>query len=247
MGIWYTTPMSIYFISDLHLQLSAPKILTTFSHFMANEAKQAQALYILGDLFEAWVGDDDPSKLATSVKASLKNLTQAGVPVYFMRGNRDVAIGERFSQETGVVLLDDPYVADIYNVPVLLMHGDLLCIDDVKYQAFRRKVYEPAFRKRFLSLPLFIRRLIATWARYKSKQHTRATNLQIQDVDMGAVEKVMREHQVQHLIHGHTHRPAIHNMILDGQKAQRIVLPAWHTEGHVLKILPTWEIIQTQW
>lgn len=213
---------------------------------MANEAKHAEALYIIGDLFEAWIGDDDPSTLAKTVKTSLKNLTDSDVPVYFMRGNRDVAIGERFAEETGVTLLDDPYLATIYNVPVLLMHGDLLCIDDVKYQAFRRKVYDPTFRKRFLGLPLFIRRLIAVWARHKSKQYTGATDLRIQDVNAAAVEKIMSQHKVQHLIHGHTHRPAIHKIMVDNKNAQRIVLPAWHDSGHLLKIMPDWQIIQTE-
>lgn len=238
--------MSIYFISDLHLQLSAPKLLKTFTTFMATEAKQAEALYILGDLFEAWIGDDDSSKLAHIVKASIKALVQAGVPVYFMRGNRDVAIGERFAKETGVRLLDDPYVANLYNTPVLLMHGDLLCIDDEKYQAFRRKVYDPTFRRRFLSLPRFIRRLIAAWARHKSKQHTGVTDLQIQDVNATAVTTIMSEHNVLHMIHGHTHRPAIHEMTLNNKAAQRIVLPAWHDAGHLLKITPDWKIIQTE-
>lgn len=236
--------MAIYFISDLHLQSSSPRILNTFLDFMQNEAPQAECLYILGDLFEAWIGDDDRSQLADTVKQSIKALTEKQVPVFFMRGNRDVAIGERFAQETGVVLLEDPYPTTIYNKPVLLMHGDLLCTDDESYQAFRRKVYDPKFRKRFLGLPLIVRRMVAAWARYKSRQHTKTTDLQIQDVNPQAVQNTMREYNSHILIHGHTHRPAIHTFELDGMPAQRIVLPAWHEGGHVLKITPEWELIE---
>jgi UDP-2,3-diacylglucosamine hydrolase len=236
--------MKTLFISDLHLQANEPKIIGVFKQFMQEQAPQADALYILGDLFEAWIGDDDNNKFAQQVKQSIKNLTDKGVPCYFMRGNRDVAIGYQFAKETGVVLLDDPTVVSIYQRPVLLMHGDLLCTDDVKYQAFRRKVYDPIFRRRFLSLPLFLRRLIALWARYKSKKHTGTVDLRIQDVNQQAVEETLRKYNTDLLIHGHTHRPEIHELIVDDKKAQRIVLPAWHNAGHVLCISSDWQITQ---
>lgn len=238
--------MTTYLISDIHLQHSEPATLNLFLQFMEQQAPKADAVYILGDLFEAWIGDDDESTLAQQVCTALLQLTQQGVPCYFMRGNRDVAIGDKFCQRTGVTLLDDPYLAKIYNHQVLLMHGDLLCTDDAKYQAFRRKVHDPKFRKRFLSLPLFIRRTIAAWARWKSKKHTSKTSLTIQDVNKETVNQVMRKYQVELLIHGHTHRPATHKFQLDDKMVERIVLSAWHDAGYVLSITPDWKINETK-
>ena len=233
--------MNTLFISDLHLQSSQSKIINVFIKFLQQQATQADAVYILGDLFEAWVGDDDNNPLAQQVKKALKALSQT-VPTYFMRGNRDFTIGERFSQEAGITLLADPTVIELYGRRVLLMHGDLLCTDDLAYQAFRRKVYAPNFIKRLMRLPLFVRRLIALWARYKSKKHTGNTDLTIQDVNQQETEKTMQEYKVNILIHGHTHRPTIHDLQINGQGAKRIVLAAWHDQGYVLQVSSTWEI-----
>lgn len=233
--------MSTLFISDLHLQALEPRIIEIFECFMLQQAPTADAVYILGDLFEAWLGDDDRSRFASHIRDIIKRAAKQ-TPCYFMRGNRDVAIGQRFAEETGITLLDDPCLVKIYDKNVLLMHGDLLCTDDVKYQAFRKKVYDPKFRKRFLSLPLFVRRLIAAWARRKSRQHTGTTDLSIQDVNQQTVEKTVAGYDTQILIHGHTHRPAHHQFTLNNKHYQRIVLSAWHDGGHVLSIDKNWKI-----
>ena len=225
-----------YFISDLHLQENNPRITQIFLHFLNDIANKADALYILGDLFETWIGDDDCSHFATTIKTALKILVNHGVMVYFMHGNRDFILGKRFANETGIQLLVDPTVQEIYGRKILLMHGDLLCIDDVKYQAFRRKAHDPKFQARMLRLPLWIRRLIALWARYKSKRHTKTTNLTIQDVNLNEVQRYMQQYHSNLLIHGHTHRPAIHELTINGQTAKRIVLAAWHNCGHFIYI-----------
>ena len=229
---------NIYFISDLHLQSSEPKIIHAFLNFLIDYAAQAEALYILGDFFEAWIGDDDTDPLVSQIKAALKALTAQGVAVYFMHGNRDFLIGQRFCRETGVQLLSDPTLLELYGKKILLMHGDLLCIDDQKYQQFRKKAHDPNFQKRILRLPLFIRRALASWARYKSKKHTGRTNLMLQDVNQQEVLRVMQQYDADVLIHGHTHRPAVHDIKLENKNAQRIVLTAWHDAGYYLRLEP---------
>ena len=228
--------MSTYFISDLHLQPNTPKITTIFLNFLQHQAIQADAVYILGDLFETWIGDDDPSPFANTIKQALNKLTATGVPIYFMHGNRDFILGQQFANETGLTLLPDPSVITLYGNSILLTHGDLLCIDDLKYQAFRRKAHSEKFQTRLLRLPLWIRRLIAIWARYKSKKHTQTTDLCIQDVNQTEVEHYLQQHNVNLMIHGHTHRPAIHEFILANKLTKRIVLAAWHEQGYLLKI-----------
>ncbi len=227
---------STYFISDLHLQKIDSPITNIFLHFLKNIRAKADALYILGDLFETWIGDDDHSSFATTIKTALKNLVNSGVTVYFIHGNRDFILGQRFADETGIHLLTDPTVHDIYGHNILLMHGDLLCIDDVKYQTFRRKMHDPKFQERMLKLPLWVRRLIACWARYKSKQHTKATDLNIQDVNLNEVQRYMQQYHTNLLIHGHTHRPHTHELMINGDTAKRIVLAAWHQHGHFLRL-----------
>lgn len=225
--------MATYFISDIHLQASEPKILQTFFDFLKHDAPKAEAVYILGDLFEAWVGDDDTAKLSKKILKALKALSATGTPTYFMRGNRDFGVGDLFAQKTGVTILEDPSVATIYGQKILLMHGDSLCTDDIKHQALRRKIYSPGYIEKLYRLPLFVRRLLARWARNKSRKYTQITDLKIQDVNQTEVERAMRKHQVDLLIHGHTHRPAHHQFTLDGKAVQRIVLPAWHDQGYV--------------
>jgi UDP-2,3-diacylglucosamine hydrolase len=228
--------MTTYFISDLHLQEEAPEISTIFFNFLKNEATNADALYILGDLFEVWVGDDDSRPLAKQVKKALLELSKK-VPIYMITGNRDFALGERFAHEAGVKILDDPTVIDLYGKKVLLSHGDIFCIDDVSYQNFRKKVRNPNFLRNMARLPLWVRRGLARYARYKSKRHTGRTELSIQDVSQQEVEKHMQNHHVDLLIHGHTHRPAIH--------AKRIVLGAWHDHGSVLEYKNNHEVALT--
>ena len=225
-----------YFISDLHLQENNTRITQIFLHFVNDIANKADALYILGDLFETWIGDDDCSSFATTIKTALRKLVNHDVKVYFMHGNRDFILGKRFANETGIQLLSDPTVEEIYDHRILLMHGDLLCIDDIKYQAFRRKAHDPKFQARMLRLPLWIRRLIALWARYKSKRHTKTTSLTIQDVNLNEVQCYMQQYHSNLLIHGHTHRPAIHELTINEQPAKRIVLAAWHDCGYFIRI-----------
>ncbi|MGR9052523.1 MAG: UDP-2,3-diacylglucosamine diphosphatase [Gammaproteobacteria bacterium] len=217
----------IIFISDLHLALEKTDITRRFLNFLEKRAPRAQALYILGDLFDAWVGDDDPTPPGRSVQKKLKHLTDAGTRVFLQQGNRDFLLGERFCAETGVVLLDDYVLIDLGGVTTLLTHGDLLCTDDVAYQRFREKSRAPAWRRGVLSKPLLLRLLAARWYRLRSHFHKRKKTAEIMDVNQQTVESVMRRHQAARLIHGHTHRPAVHDFQLDGRPVQRFVLDDW--------------------
>ena len=228
--------MTTLLVSDLHLDASRPGITRLFLDFLAGEARQAEALYVLGDLFEAWVGDDDPGEPGASVCAALKALADSGVPVFLMRGNRDFLFGPGIAARCGATLLPDPCVVDLHGHPTLLMHGDLLCSDDVGYQAFRRQVRDPAWQATFLAQPLEARQAFAAKARAASKQHQEGASETITDVTPAAVEEVMTRHGVTRLIHGHTHRPAIHALEIAGRRAQRIVLGDWYDQGSVLRL-----------
>jgi len=224
------------FIADLHLQTEEPAITAGFLRFLAGTAREADALYILGDLFEAWIGDDDPNPLHRQIAAALKALAESGVPVYFIHGNRDFLLGQRFARESGMTLLPEEKVLELYGKRLLILHGDTLCTDDAGYQAFRAKVHQPWLQTLFLALPLFIRMRIAAKMRAGSKSANRTKSLAIMDVNPQAVVKVMEKHQVQHLIHGHTHRPDIHALTANGEPAYRYVLGAWHSEGSMVKV-----------
>lgn len=229
--------MSTLFIADLHLDDARPAITTLFEQFLASdEARTASAFYILGDLVEAWIGDDDDAELPTRIAIATRRLSDAGVPVYFMAGNRDFLLGDAFAERAGLTLLDDGTVHDIEGVPTLLMHGDVLCTDDVAYQTVRAQVRSPAWKAQILSMPLEARRAFAAKARSDSKSHTGRTDETIMDVNQAAVETAMRSAGVQRLVHGHTHRPAIHTFDLDGRPARRIVLGDWYDQGSVLTI-----------
>lgn len=217
----------ILFISDLHLSWEKPEITQRFLDFLDNRAIKAKELFILGDLFDAWVGDDDFSPPNPKIRKSLKYLSEAGVKIYFQQGNRDFLLGKRFCEETGIVLLDDPYVIDLFGVPTLLMHGDLLCTDDLPYQAFRRKSRSSEWQQNVLSKPLLVRLLVARWYRIRSYFHKRQKTVEIMDVNQATVADTMAAYNCQRLIHGHTHRPAIHDFMLAGKPAQRYVLAAW--------------------
>jgi UDP-2,3-diacylglucosamine hydrolase len=228
--------MTTLFISDLHLDDERPQITALFLDFLRGEARDAEALYILGDLFESWIGDDDDAALALQVQQALRELTGSGVRGYFMAGNRDFLVGPGFAEASGIQLLQDPTLVDLAGAPTLLMHGDTLCTDDVAYQQFRRQVRDPAWQQQFLAQPLAQRRAFARHAREQSRLHTGAAAMQIMDVTPPAVEAALRAHGATRLIHGHTHRPARHVLHIDGAPAERIVLGDWYEQGSVLRI-----------
>ncbi|AMH13671.1 UDP-2,3-diacylglucosamine diphosphatase [Citrobacter sp. FDAARGOS_156] len=230
--------MTTLFIADLHLCTEEPAITAGFLRFLAGDARKADALYILGDLFEAWIGDDDPNPLHREMAAAIKALTDSGVPCFFIHGNRDFLIGKRFARESGMTLLPQEKVLNLYGRKVLIMHGDTLCTDDAGYQAFRAKVHQSWLQKLFLALPLFVRQRIAAKMRANSKAANSSKSLEIMDVNPQAVINEMEKHQVQWLIHGHTHRPAVHEVTANAQPAFRVVLGAWHTEGSMVKVTP---------
>ena len=222
------------FISDLHLDPERPAITALFLDFLASRASGSDALYILGDLFEAWIGDDDTGSLNQAVCDGLKACTVAGTPVFVMRGNRDFLLGSGFAERSASTLLEDPTRIDLYGSPALLMHGDLLCTDDTEYMAFRKMVRDPGWQRGMLAKPLDERRQMAQAMRASSREQTGGKQESIMDVNSDAVVRLMTENHVQRLIHGHTHRPAIHDMDIAGHAAQRIVLGDWYEQGSVL-------------
>ncbi|CAM6257830.1 UDP-2,3-diacylglucosamine diphosphatase [Citrobacter sedlakii] len=231
--------MATLFIADLHLCTEEPAITAGFLRFLSGEARQADALYILGDLFEAWIGDDDPLPLHRQIAAAIKAVVDAGVPCFFIHGNRDFLLGKRFARESGMILLPQEKVLTLYGRRILIMHGDTLCTDDHGYQAFRAKVHQRWLQTLFLALPLFIRKRVAAKMRAGSKAANSSKSLAIMDVNQDAVVAGMEKHQVQWLIHGHTHRPDVHTLTANGQPAFRVVLGAWHSEGSMVKVTPT--------
>ncbi|HEU4670334.1 MAG TPA: UDP-2,3-diacylglucosamine diphosphatase [Dyella sp.] len=232
--------MHTLFISDLHLDAGRPVITDLFERWMASdEVRSADALYILGDLVEAWIGDDDDAELPQRIARVTRAVADAGVPVYFIAGNRDFLLGEAFARRAGLTLLEDGTVHAVQGRPTLLMHGDVLCTDDVAYQAVRRQVRQPAWAAQVLAMPLDARRAFAAKAREDSRAHTGTTMETIMDVNADAVAQAMREAGTTRLIHGHTHRPAVHRFELDGHPAERIVLGDWYDQGSVLRISPT--------
>ncbi|MEX2122441.1 MAG: UDP-2,3-diacylglucosamine diphosphatase [Woeseia sp.] len=227
--------MTTLFISDLHLEAERPGIGEQFRSFLQREATEAEALYILGDLFESWIGDDDPNPYYAAMKRAIRGIADLDVPVFFMHGNRDFLIGDRFADETGVEVLPDPCKVNLYGQDVLLSHGDALCIDDLKYQEVRSITRSPAWQSMMLQKPLADRQAIARQARADSMAHGASIDLDISDVNQGAVEQLMKKHEVLTLLHGHTHRPAVHRFLLDGLPATRIVLGDWYEQGSVVR------------
>ena len=231
--------MASLFIADLHLDDSRPHITDLFERYLAgDEVRQADALYILGDLVEAWFGDDDDAELPARIARTTRAVRGSGVPVYFMPGNRDFLLGQDYAERAGLTLLEDGVVHDLYGGPTLLMHGDTLCTDDVAYQAVRRQVRTSEWKANILAMPLQARRAFAAKARADSRAHTGSAMESIMDVSADAVAQAMRGAGVQRLVHGHTHRPAIHDFTLDGRPAQRIVLGDWYEQGSVLRVMP---------
>ena len=228
--------MKTLFVSDLHLDAASPGIARQFHAFLDDAARSAEALYILGDLFEAWLGDDDPDPAARATVRALRALTGSGVPVFVMHGNRDFLIGGRFCRETGATLLPDGTVVELYGERAVLLHGDALCTDDASYQRLRRIVRNPVVRGLFRIMTLNQRRALATRMRAGSRAHVGMTAPEIMDVNAAAVAHAFREAGVRTMIHGHTHRPAIHPLEIDGAPAKRIVLGDWYTQGSVLEV-----------
>jgi UDP-2,3-diacylglucosamine hydrolase len=224
------------FASDLHLDSEAPWAIDAFLKFLGGEARGAEALYLLGDLFEVWVGDDDDNADNARACAGLAALAASGVPVYALHGNRDFLLGGPFETRTGVKLLPDPVKLDLYGVPTLLSHGDAFCTDDTSYQQLRDIVRRPGWQRRFLTLPLTARRALADAARTGSKAHTGRTIPTIMDVNPEAVVRAMRATGTTRLIHGHTHRPDIHELSLDGTRVERVVLAPWYEAASCLSV-----------
>ena len=227
--------MTTLFISDLHLEAERPDIAEQFLKFLETDASEADDLYILGDLFEAWVGDDDPNTHYFTIKRALRKLSDSGIPVYFMHGNRDFMIGRGFANETGVEILKDPHKVVMYGRQVLLSHGDALCTDDVQYQRVRKMTRDPDWQATMLARPLKARLRMAEEARRQSLEQTLNLSMEIMDVNQDAVKTVIKSFKVDVLLHGHTHRPAIHDVDLGNRKAKRIVLGDWYTQGSMVR------------
>ncbi|MGH8428431.1 MAG: UDP-2,3-diacylglucosamine diphosphatase [Gammaproteobacteria bacterium] len=228
--------MSTLFISDLHLDPMRPRITALFLDFLAGTARNAEALYILGDLFEAWIGDDDPDPHHARVAEGLMAVSATGTPVRFLVGNRDFLLGEDYARRAGMELLAEPVRLDLYGTPTLILHGDVLCTDDTDYQAFRVMVRNGDWQRDFLARPLAERRVLAGQARAESRRRGATKQPEIMDVNAAAVEAAFHAHSVTRMIHGHTHRPAIHRPQVDGAACERIVLGDWYEQGSLLRV-----------
>jgi UDP-2,3-diacylglucosamine hydrolase len=225
------------FISDLHLSAERPETNNRFFRFMRETAVQAEALYVLGDLFEYWIGDDDLNESFNGqIVRAFAELSRTGVRLYFMHGNRDFLLGDTFVAQCAGTLLPDPSQVDLYGVPTLLMHGDTLCTGDVEYMEFRKTVRDPLWLARFLAQSLAVRRAQVKGLRERSEHEKQTKSVEIMDVAIAAVEQVLRGHAYPRLIHGHTHRPAGHIHLVDGHACERWVLPDWYGAGGYLRV-----------
>ncbi|MDR2013505.1 MAG: UDP-2,3-diacylglucosamine diphosphatase [Rhodanobacter sp.] len=228
--------MTTLFISDLHLDASRPHITRLFVGFVRTQAIAAKALYILGDLFETWIGDDGADETADQVATALTELHAHGVPCFFIHGNRDFLLGDAYARQARMTLLPDPSVIDLEGERVLIMHGDTLCTDDAPYQAFRAQSRTPPWQRAFLSKSLPERQAFAEQARAESRRYTQSVADAMTDVNAEAVLATMRAYDVRRLIHGHTHRPAVHRIDLHGTTTERIVLGDWYAHSSVLRV-----------
>lgn len=226
----------ILLISDLHLEEERPDITRAFLHFLATRARQAEALYILGDFFEVWIGDDAMTPFQQSIADALRALSERGTRIYLMHGNRDFMLGKSFCRAAGCTLLGDPSVVELGGERVLLMHGDSLCTRDEGYMRLRRLLRNPLSLFILRHLPLSTRRKLARKLRNESRAQTRMKASDIIDVTPELIPRVLAEHGVRTLIHGHTHRPATHELEVDGRPAQRIVLGDWDQQGWALQV-----------
>lgn len=226
--------MSTLFISDLHLSGERENITELFIDFLDQRASAADALYILGDLFEVWPGDDMIQPDYQQCLSKMKELSDNGLPLFVMQGNRDFLMAEKFAEVSGATLIEDPAIIDLYGTPTLLMHGDTLCTDDVDYQKFRLMVRDPKWKAEFFAKPGEERLAMTTKYRKISKTETARKTMDIMDVNQDTVVQEMLKHNVNQLIHGHTHRPAIHDFIINNSNMKRIVLGDWYEQGSVL-------------
>lgn len=223
--------MRSIFISDLHLDEQRPQITALFLHFLGEGAKGADRLYILGDLFESWIGDDHITDLGETVALALKRLSHT-VAIYFMHGNRDFLLGQSYAEKAGVTLLEDPTIIGLGDLPALITHGDSLCTDDEHYQQIRAELRDPEWQRQFLAQSIDQRLSFAEQARAESSAYTSQASSTIMDVNAVAVEKAMTAANVSCLVHGHTHRPDLHDFILEGKTARRLVLGDWYEQGN---------------
>ena len=228
--------MTTLFISDLHLDEARADSTRRFLELLRGEARAADALYILGDLFEYWLGDDDDAELPRIAAEGLRGLAESGVPVRFVHGNRDFLLGPDYAARSGMALLPECSVLDLYGQPTLLLHGDTLCTDDHVYQAFRRQSRDPRWQAAVLAKSITERRAMARAARTESARHMAGLEADIMDVNAAAVGEAFRAHGVRRMIHGHTHRPAVHAVDVDGRSCERVVLPDWYGPGGVLRV-----------
>ncbi len=226
------------FVSDIHLDAKRSAVVDLFNQFLLQRALHADALYILGDLFEYWIGDDAPYQEYQDTFNALKRVTENNVSVYFLHGNRDFLVAQRFAEQTGVRLISEEYVATIYDQTILLMHGDTLCTDDTAYQNFRKKTHNKFLQWLVLLLPVKTRLNLAEKLRNTSTQAVAEKPADIMDVNQHAVEAALTRNKTTQLIHGHTHRPGIHEFSLNKQSYKRTVLGDWYTQGSVLSVTP---------
>jgi len=225
------------FLSDLHLSPERPSAVAAFHAFAAGPARAAAAVYVMGDLFDWWVGDDQLREpFIAPIVASLRALSLDGVPLFVARGNRDFMLGNAFERASGATLLPEQLLLDLFGVPTLISHGDELCTDDAEYQAYRARVRTPAAMRRLLRLPYFVRRIMASWLRRKSSSDKTLKPEYIMDVNAAAVAEAFRRHGAQRMIHGHTHRPNRHQHDVDGTLRERWVMADWHDRGHYLAV-----------
>ncbi|MFT6791006.1 MAG: UDP-2,3-diacylglucosamine hydrolase [Cellvibrionaceae bacterium] len=224
------------FISDLHLSPERPNIFQAFFDFLEHQTRHSQRLYILGDLFDAWVGDDDDTPKFLQTASAIQRCVENGTEVFFMRGNRDFLLGEKYAGYANFTLLEDPAIIELPQGPALLMHGDTLCREDTDYLAFRKMVRDPHWQQNTLAMPLDERRALADNLRSSSQSMNSLKAEDIMDVSWEEVRRVMSSHKVRRLIHGHTHRPGRHHFTLANQPAERIVLGDWHSRGWYLQV-----------
>ena len=227
--------MKTLFISDIHISDDYPEICNLFFDFIKKIDINVNALYILGDLFEYWLGDDDPNPIFKKTQNALKDLSKNNVSVFFIHGNRDFLVGDKFAKNSHIKILSDPSVIELYGERILISHGDIYCIDDEEYQLFRKQTRDPQWQKMILRKPLEYRRNFAKMARARSLEHTQLDNEYIMDVNEDEVKKMLDQFNLSTIIHGHTHRPFIHNTISNEVNYRRIVLGDWYEQGSVLE------------
>ncbi len=227
--------MTTIFLSDIHVSNEHPEISKQLKEFLLKEESKTNAIYVLGDLFEYWLGDDDPNPLFKEIKQIFKKLSDKNISIFFIHGNRDFLIGESFAKETGCQILHDPYVIDLFGEKVLLSHGDIFCTDDKEYQLFRNQTRDPAWKESILSKSLSFREEFAKQARLESSKHTSSKKNEIMDVNKDEILKMYEKYNVDIIIHGHTHRPAIHDVFFNEKNYKRIVLGDWYEQGSILR------------